>query len=30
MELGLISPSDLTADPNTGRPASSLDRIDFS
>jgi hypothetical protein len=26
MELGLISLSDLTADPHTGRPVSALDR----
>jgi alkanesulfonate monooxygenase SsuD/methylene tetrahydromethanopterin reductase-like flavin-dependent oxidoreductase (luciferase family) len=28
MELGLISLSDLTADPHTGRPVSALDRLD--
>ena len=28
MELGLISLSDLAADPETCRPAAALDRID--
>src|SRR3954451_11371734 len=28
MELGIISLSDLTADPHTGRPVSALDRLD--
>ena len=28
MELGIISLSDLTADPHTGRPVAALDRLD--
>src|SRR3954449_2227149 len=28
MELGIISLSDLTPDPDTGRPVSALDRLD--
>ena len=28
MELGTISPSDLAADPETGRPVAALDRLD--
>jgi hypothetical protein len=28
MELGIISLSDLAADPETGRPVAALDRLD--
>jgi hypothetical protein len=28
MEVGIISLSDLTADPDTGRPVAALDRLD--
>jgi hypothetical protein len=28
MEVGVVSLSELTADPHTGRPTSALDRLD--
>jgi hypothetical protein len=28
MDPGVITPSDLTADPHTGRPVAALDRLD--